>query len=166
MAARTTTTTQPREVTRSLGISSHSSALPEFDDTTEWGDWRDEFARYGCAVIEGVISPDRAKYYVNKQIEWLKKFELGFDDKDPQTWTNDHLPVNFKGGMYFGYAATHENFVWEARTERGVIDVFEKLWGTNQLLTSFDGMNVSMPKRKDVTWSPWPHTDQKPERKG
>ncbi|KAL2290252.1 hypothetical protein FJTKL_00711 [Diaporthe vaccinii] len=27
-------------------------------------------------------------------------------------------------------------------------------------------MNISMPNRKDVKWSPWPHCDQNPERKG
>lgn len=63
-----------------------------------YGDWRDEFHRYGCAVIKGVISPERAEYYRKKQIEWLKKFELGFDENDESTWTADHLPCSFKGG--------------------------------------------------------------------
>lgn len=55
---------------------------------------------------------------------------------------------------------------WEARTEPTVIKIFEKLWETNELLCSFDGMNISLPNRKDLAWSPWPHCDQNPERKG
>ena len=55
---------------------------------------------------------------------------------------------------------------WEARTEPGVLNVFEKLWGTRELITSFDGFNCSMPNRKDIQWSPWPHCDQNKRRKG
>jgi hypothetical protein len=68
--------------------------------------------------------------------------------------------------MYFLYGATHENFVWEARMEPGVIDVFSKLWETRKLIVAFDGFNVSLPNRTDAKWSPWPHCDQSPNRKG
>lgn len=27
-------------------------------------------------------------------------------------------------------------------------------------------MNVTLPRQKDLTWSPWPHCDQSPHRKG
>jgi hypothetical protein len=131
-----------------------------------YGDWRDDFHRYGCAVVKNVITPERAEYYKKKQIEWLQSFGLGFDPNDESTWTADHLPVSFKGGMYFAYASTHEKFVWEARTEPKVVDVFTKLWGTNELLCSFDGMNITLPRQKDLTWSPWPHCDQNENRKG
>jgi hypothetical protein len=68
--------------------------------------------------------------------------------------------------MYQAYGSCHEKFAWEGRTEPTVIDVFEKLWGTRELITSFDGMNISMPNRTDISWSPWPHCDQNPRRKG
>ncbi|KAH7141431.1 hypothetical protein B0J13DRAFT_446020 [Dactylonectria estremocensis] len=140
--------------------------LMQFDDDAFYGDWRDEFHKNGCVVIKNVISKDRAKYYADKQIQWLKNFELGFDEADPKTWTAEHLPVSFKGGMYFAYGSPHEKMAWEARTEPAIMAVFEKLWGTKELITSFDGMNISMPNRTDITWSPWPHTDQNPQRKG
>jgi hypothetical protein len=72
--------------------------LVEFDLSKHYGDWRDEFHKYGCVVIKNVISKERAQYYCDKQIEWLKKFELGFDENNPETWTAEHLPVSFKGG--------------------------------------------------------------------
>ena len=131
-----------------------------------YGDWRDEFHKNGCVVIPGVISPERAQYYCDKQIEWLHNFDLGFDENDESTWTAEHLPVSFKGGMYFAYASPHEKMAWEARTEPAIVDIFEKLWGEKELLTSFDGMNISMPRRKDLGWSPWPHCDQNQNRKG
>lgn len=167
MATSTTTATQrsgPNTLT--FGTQFETKDLVQFDPNKVYGDWRDELHKYGCVVIKNLISPERAKYYADKQIEWLKNFDLGFDDKDPSTWTADHLPVSFKGGMYSAYGSSHERFVWEARTESAVVDVFEKLWGTDELLCSFDGMNISMPNRKDLKWSPWPHVDQNPERKG
>ncbi len=69
---------------------------------------RDEFHKYGCVLIKNVLSKERAQYYVDKQIEWLKNFDLGFDETKPETWNADHLPVSFKGGMYFAYGSTHE----------------------------------------------------------
>jgi len=63
-----------------------------------YGDWRDEFAKNGCVVIKNVISKEKAEYYCQKQIDWLKSFNLGFDDKDETTWTQDNLPIAFKGG--------------------------------------------------------------------
>lgn len=131
-----------------------------------YGDWRDEFHKNGCVVIPNVISPEKAQYYCDKQIEWLRKFDLGFDEKDESTWNADHLPVSFKGGMYYSYAAPHEKMAWEARCEPAVIDIFEKLWGEKELLTSFDGLNISLPRRTDIAWSPWPHCDQNQNRKG
>ena len=68
--------------------------------------------------------------------------------------------------MYYGYSAPHESMAWEARTEPKVVEIFEKLWDTKELLCSFDGLNVSLPRRKDVRWSPWPHCDQNKNRKG
>jgi len=63
-----------------------------------YGDWRDEFHNNGCVVIKSVISPERAQYYQEQQLEWLHNFNLGFDENDESTWTAEHLPVSFKGG--------------------------------------------------------------------
>ncbi|TKA81740.1 hypothetical protein B0A55_01120 [Friedmanniomyces simplex] len=101
-------------------------------DGSKTGDWRDDFHRDGFCIVKNVITPERAEYYKQKQIEWLQSFGLGFDPNDESTWTMDHLPVSFKGGMYFAYSSTHEKFVWEARTEPKVQETFSKLWGTDE----------------------------------
>lgn len=75
----------------------HADDILQFTPKT-YGDWRDDFHKYGCTVVKGVITPERAAYYREKQIEWLKKFDLGFDENDKSTWTAEHLPYSFKGG--------------------------------------------------------------------
>lgn len=57
--------------------------------------------------------------------------------------------------------------MWDARLEPGVIDAFAKLWGTEELLVSFDALNVTFPNRKDIPpKEPWEHVDQSPKRRG
>ena len=53
------------------------------------------------------------------------------------------------------------------RSEPAVIDVFAKLYGTEDLICSYDSINVSLPNRKDLPENtPWAHQDQDPERPG
>lgn len=35
------------------------------------------------------------------------------------------------------YSIAHEQWAWDIRQEPAVIDVFAKVWGTNELLVSF-----------------------------
>lgn len=79
---------------------SKPKGLVDFSGMT-FGDWRDEFHKNGCVVLKNVISPERAKYFQDKQIQWLRNFELGFDENDESTWTAEHLPVSFKGGYVY-----------------------------------------------------------------
>lgn len=66
--------------------------LIQHNEKIAYGDWRDDFHRDGFAIVKGAITPERAEYYRNKQIEWLQSFGLGFDPNDEDTWTADHLP--------------------------------------------------------------------------
>ncbi|KAI8211656.1 hypothetical protein K4K52_010007 [Colletotrichum sp. SAR 10_76] len=131
-----------------------------------FGDWRDQFFRDGYIVIKEAIPTERAQAYNKKALEWFEKFDFGFDVNDKKTWVQEHLPMMMKGGMILNYCAAHERWVWEARCEPGVTGPFAKLWGTDELLVSFDAVNITLPGRTDVKWAPWPHVDQSPTRKG
>ncbi|KAG9194362.1 hypothetical protein G6011_04397 [Alternaria panax] len=80
-------------------------------DGTVYGDGRDDFHKNGTVIMKGAISPERAECYKQKQIECLQSFGPGFDPNAESTWTQEHVPVSFKGGMYFAYSSTHEKFV-------------------------------------------------------
>ena len=72
-----------------------------------------------------------------------------------------------RGGLFNRHASGHEQFAWDIRSEPGLIDVFSKIWGTDELAVSFDGVNVSLPFKEDATVDrkPWPHVDQSPNRR-
>ncbi|RYP80003.1 hypothetical protein DL769_002672 [Monosporascus sp. CRB-8-3] len=124
-----------------------------------FGDWRDEFFKNGYHVVKGAIPRERARAYREKALDWFGKFDFGFDINNKNTWVQEHLPMMMKGGVILNYCAAHEN-------EPGVIEPFAQLWGTDELLVSFDSVNITLPGRTDVDGSPWPHVDQSPTRKG
>jgi hypothetical protein len=66
--------------------------------------------------------------------------------------------------MYHGYSVSHERFVWDARLEPGVLSAFSQIWGTEDLLVSFDGINITLPLPTSTRPKPsrWPHQDQSP----
>ncbi|KAJ3513320.1 hypothetical protein NM208_g15205 [Fusarium decemcellulare] len=133
------------------------------------GDWRDDLIRDGFVVVKGAIPRERAEKYGEDIISYLETFQggLGFKRNDPSTVRNENLPVITEKGMILGYGVAHESFTWAIRQESGVIEAFERVYDTQDLIVSFDAINVSFPGRKDVKPNkPWPHQDQDPEKPG
>ncbi|KAE9989013.1 hypothetical protein EG328_003330 [Venturia inaequalis] len=143
----------------------HSTAQT-IDDSKGHADWRDDLFRDGYVVVSGVLEQGKCDKYIQDMFSWLEKFPYGFDRNNKETWTEEHLPTHMKGGMYHGYSVQHERFMWEARQEPKVIEAFSKLWDTDELLVSFDGMNLTLPSPNRAASEPWPHVDQSPLRVG
>ncbi|WWC59834.1 uncharacterized protein I303_102396 [Kwoniella dejecticola CBS 10117] len=146
---------------------SQSQAAPiTIDLDKHFGDWRDDLARDGYVIIKGAIPQDRASDYRGDFFHWVEKWGMGFDKNDKTTWKPENLPVVKKGGM-FHHSVGHESFVWKVRQEPGIVDSFSKLWGTDELLVSFDGANLSLPGSMQNPDQPaWWHIDQDPEKRG
>ncbi|KAF7718506.1 Phytanoyl-CoA dioxygenase [Penicillium ucsense] len=131
------------------------------------GDWRDELQSQGYVVIKNAIAPARAKHYQQKALDWLTSFDTELDLNNPSTWTVDNLPFQSKVNTFNKYGVAHEKFMWDARMEPGVLEAFSTIWDTDELLVSFDALNVTLPNRADKpAQRPWPHVDQSPLRRG
>ncbi|KAF7540418.1 hypothetical protein G7054_g1314 [Neopestalotiopsis clavispora] len=139
---------------------------PTVDVGKEFGDWRDQLIKDGYVVLKGVVPTERAQHYLDSIFSWLETFPYGFKKDDPSTWGPEHLPAHVKSGMYHGYSVSHEKFFWDARLEPSIIDAFAKIWGTDELLVSFDGVNLTLPSANRPAVGAWPHVDQSPLRKG
>lgn len=129
--------------------------------------WRADLQKNGYVVIKGAIPQDRAESYQQKSFDWLKSFQTPLDLSDPDTWIEENLPVQSEINTFSTYAVTHEKFMWDARQEPAILAAFKEIWGTGDLLVSFDALNVTFPNRKD--WIPkgaWPHIDQSPFKEG
>lgn len=93
--------------------------------------------------------------------------ELGYKRNDASTIKRNLLPVVNEKGMILNYGVSHENFVWQIRSEPGVIAAFEKVYNTPDLIVSFDAINIGFHNRDDFPPNkPWPHQDQDPLKPG
>ncbi|ODO00065.1 hypothetical protein I350_06689 [Cryptococcus amylolentus CBS 6273] len=130
-----------------------------------------ELESKGYTVMKGAIPPTRAKEYEDKAYRWLESFGKGFVKDDKKTWRFANLPAFAKGGLFNRHGVHHEQFAWDIRAEPGLIEAFSKIWGTDELLVSFetDGVNVSLPFVANEfpadAAAPWPHVDQSPRRR-
>jgi hypothetical protein len=92
---------------------------------------------------------------------------MGYRRDDPSTVHPDKLPVINEKGMLLNYGAPHEDFVWDIRSEAGVVSAFEQVYDTEDLIVSFDAINYGFSNRQNLPANkPWPHQDQDPERPG
>jgi len=135
--------------------------------TTKYTDWRADLQENGYAIVKNAVPRNRALGYQQKAFDWLLSFDNGLDLNDPSTWTADHLPVQSKINTFNNYAVAHEKFMWDTRLEPGIVSAFARLWGTEQLLVSFDALNITLPNRTDKPpKGAWEHIDQSPLRRG
>lgn len=118
-------------------------------------------------MIKNAVPRERALAYRQRAFDWLQSFGTALDLENPDTWVEDNLPVQSKINTFNVYGVVHEKFMWDARMEPGVLDAFAKLWGTDELLVSFDALNITFPNRKDrPRKAAWEHVDQSPLRRG
>ncbi|KAH3673221.1 hypothetical protein WICMUC_003839 [Wickerhamomyces mucosus] len=175
MSGTTTTTTveQPKLAVKSNPLFNEKTALIEETGARisagSYGDWRDDLIRDGYTVVKGAIPKAKAEGYQQDIFKWLHSFGTEFDINDKSTWKKENLPSPSKISSYSKFAVSHEDFFWNIRQEKGFRDAFAKIWGTDELLVSFDAINVSLPGYDDdtnITSKPWPHVDQSPYRNG
>ncbi|GAA5885037.1 hypothetical protein JCM6882_007205 [Rhodosporidiobolus microsporus] len=135
-------------------------------DEAIYGDWRDDIVNKGYAVVPA-MAVEKALAIRDRAHSWMEGMGLGYKRDDASTFVQEKLPVNMKGGMIHSYGIGHTDWVWDTRTDPGVLDAFSKVWGTSELVTSFDSAGIFLPSRKDLQDAGrWPHIDQNPFRKG
>ncbi|PYI12703.1 hypothetical protein BO78DRAFT_402582 [Aspergillus sclerotiicarbonarius CBS 121057] len=164
----TTTVTTITSLTPTPGTSTKGQNRMTLDGKpTSYGDFRDDLNRDGYAVIKGAIPLDRAKNYADAFYTYMEGFNLGYNRSDPETVRRGQLPVLNEKGMILDYGVSHEQWVWDIRGEEGVVDAFSKVYDDQDLIVSFDVVNVGFANRVDMPENkPWPHQDQDPSKPG
>lgn len=141
--------------------------ITHIDESQTYNDFRDALLRDGYVVVKGAVPRERALHYADEIQSWLEGFGLGYQRDNPSTIREECLPIINPKGLLMAYGAPHESFTWAVRSEPGVIAAFEAIHGTDDLVVSFDSINISLPNRRDLPSNkPWAHQDQDPERPG
>jgi len=125
--------------------------------------WMADLERDGFVLVKGVVSKEKVAEYAKAGEDWLEGFNLGYKRDDPSTWDVKNLPRHQRGGLYSQFSFSHAQFVWDAKSEPGIVNLFETLYGTDKLTVSFDGGSLAIPLPDDQVENrkaPWPHSDQ------
>ncbi|KAJ9122679.1 hypothetical protein QFC24_004108 [Naganishia onofrii] len=112
-------------------------------------DFLHDLTRDGYVIVRGIISPEEAHQYAEKAGDWLEGFNLGYKKDDPATWRKENLPGQ-RSGIHAQFSIAHAQWVWDLKTNPKWVELFERIWGTKELL--------------EHKASPWPHTDQSPHK--
>lgn len=123
--------------------------------------------KYGYQVIDmPVLSKQECKARISEIWDWLESLGRGIDRDDPDSYNDsDTWPANVHGIVEFPNAA-HTIAAWKTRCTPKVIDVFQKLWKTKDLLVSFDRICIQKPSSKKKNQKGWLHIDQGPCLRG
>eukprot|EP00298_Acanthocystis_sp_HF-20_P010816 c19064_g1_i1.p1 GENE.c19064_g1_i1~~c19064_g1_i1.p1 ORF type:complete len:358 (-),score=168.44 c19064_g1_i1:54-1037(-) len=124
-----------------------------------------DLENFGFCVFKEVASESQLEDLHSKFWNFIEKFNPQISRSDSKTWNNNWPDIADKGMITAPFVA-HADFMWQAREI--CLPVYEKLWGTSDLLTSFDRCNAFRPPSVDPKWKTtggWYHVDQNGDNK-
>lgn len=118
---------------------------------------------HGYARLSRVASSDDVKQLRALFWEYVEELNPKIRRDDARTWNNKNWPGVYSAGMFRYYGIGNSRFMWTARTLPGVRRFYERLYGTDKLLVSFDGCGVLRGAEHKVAYNrAWLHTDLNP----
>lgn len=115
----------------------------------------EELKTKGYTIIPNVLN--------NQEVEEAKAM---FYNWQKTIMNHDNFHNNYDShGIYKYHEVGHQEHAWFIRTRPNVINIFKKLWNTDDLIVSFDG-SCYIPKKCNKKNKSWTHTDQSPLKKG
>jgi len=122
---------------------------------------------HGYVVIKNALSESEAAKTLDLLWDYLEDLNTGIDRNDPSTWEDDRWPTCAHGGIMPSYGIGHSESQWYLRGIPNVKKAFAKIWESDDLLTSFDGVSLWRPWNINPDWKTesgqsWFHIDQHP----
>merc|ERR1712232_1000389 len=122
---------------------------------------------HGYVVIRNVADPEQLERAEELLFDFMGE-QAGWRRGDPSSWDDDGLARCSANGLANGLinkrGAHHSELSWYVRTLPGVRRVFESVWGTSDLITSFDCFGLFRPWHTRLntpkTVGGWFHVDQ------
>jgi hypothetical protein len=110
---------------------------------------REVLEEHGVAVIPNILTSEECTMLEAMMWDWLR--DLWADDADrishdaPQTWPNLQKLKPLHAGLLQHWGVGQTPQAWYVRAHPNVRRVFEEIWGTPELLSSFDGLFWGFP---------------------
>ena len=121
--------------------------------------------------MAGVLSEDEVEEALRRVWNLIEGQGTGVDRADRSTWTNerwcprtaaDPAKIAGTGSGAGGYGALQSDAAWYIRGRPGLRQMWASIYGTDDLIVSWDGLNVVRPWKHDPTWrvtAQGPHID-------
>lgn len=98
--------------------------------------WLTHLRQDGYCVIPAVVSSEEVSTATQLLWDtWLAGPKSKIDRRDKSTWTNANWPGAKTLGFLQSHGGSHSEAAWYLRGIPAVKDAFEKVWGTDRLLT-------------------------------
>lgn len=115
----------------------------------------------GYCVIPDVLSrQETEQLYRRVWHEFIEKAWPQCTLADTSNWA-ESFPMHNQHGVFAGPAGQIQ-VMWDLRQDSRIVDIFAKIWNTNDLIVSMDGLSIMCPPEiRQGNVVPWPHVDQK-----
>ena len=140
--------------------------MSEFLEVNNLEDCYKILNHYGVCIYKNILNEEecnRLNFGIASTFEHLtSNYNIPFKINDQKTWRS-LSSLNPKHGMLHQHYIGHAQCLWDVRTNQKIIDVFSSLYGTKDLLVSFDGLSFSCPPEvTNLGWQrdKWFHCDQ------
>jgi hypothetical protein len=123
---------------------------------------------HGYVVIKSVASREEITTALHLLWEFLEE-KCNMKENDPKTWTDENFAKigDARTGILSFSGIQHSKFLWYLRLLPNVKRIFENIYHTDDLITSFDGGNIFRPwhnpelsSEHSKTSTGWFHVDQ------
>ena len=121
---------------------------------------------YGVCIYKNVLNDEECNNLNNGIVNTFEhltsNYNIPFKINDQNTWRSI-AQINPKHGMLHQHYVGHAQCLWDVRTNDKIINIFSHLYGTKDLLVSFDGLSLSLPPEvTNLGWerNKWYHCDQ------
>jgi ectoine hydroxylase-related dioxygenase (phytanoyl-CoA dioxygenase family) len=120
--------------------------------------WKSHLVEEGYAVIENILEKSRYEEVFKQFAADWKSVSPNFDFHDKSTWTTDNSPMMWGKGMVYSSGLGQADFMWDLRTNERIIEIWEQIHGTRELVVSYDGFSVFLTREQKPKM--WLHVDQ------
>ena len=104
--------------------------------------------KFGIAIIPNVLTPEECKKMNEgmwKTAEHLtSKMEIPLERSEPSTHFSVAKLFPKDGGLFQHFGWAHAQYVWDVRSNPKVMETYEEIFNTKDLLVSFDGINCGL----------------------
>lgn len=102
---------------------------------------------------DSVASPEEVETAKNNFWKLMGDIRPETRRNEPETWGNKSTWVpNQSNGIMNGPDIAHSDFLWNARLLPAVKRAFSAIWGSDDLIVSFDAGNVFRPWKFNLDW--------------